>query len=111
MCRRPFCRRSIADAAPPVEFRCFAKVVSGLYFPPKLSIHSSERERSTVNKSASKPKKVVLAYSGGLDTAIIIPWLQENYGCEVIAMIGDVGQQEDRKSTRLNSSHSSTSYA
>ena len=44
---------------------------------------------------APKPKKVVLAYSGGLDTSIIIPWLRENYGCEVIAMIGDVGQQED----------------
>src|SRR5947209_17554204 len=40
-------------------------------------------------------KRVVLAYSGGLDTSIIIPWLKENYGCEVIAMIGDVGQQED----------------
>src|SRR3954465_10828366 len=41
------------------------------------------------------PKKVVLAYSGGLDTSIIIPWLKENYGCEVIAMVGDVGQGED----------------
>jgi argininosuccinate synthase len=42
------------------------------------------------------PKKVVLAYSGGLDTSIIIPWLKENYGgCEVIAMIGDLGQRED----------------
>ncbi len=41
-------------------------------------------------------KKVVLAYSGGLDTSIIIPWLKENYGgCEVIAMIGDLGQKED----------------
>ncbi|MFT9077092.1 argininosuccinate synthase [Ethanoligenens sp.] len=37
-------------------------------------------------------KKVVLAYSGGLDTSIIIPWLKENYGCEVIAMSADVGQ-------------------
>ena len=36
--------------------------------------------------------KVVLAYSGGLDTSIIIPWLKENYGCEVIAVSGDVGQ-------------------
>ncbi|MGZ4838845.1 MAG: argininosuccinate synthase domain-containing protein, partial [Terriglobales bacterium] len=36
-------------------------------------------------------QKVVLAYSGGLDTSIIIPWLKENYGCEVIAMIADVG--------------------
>jgi argininosuccinate synthase len=41
------------------------------------------------------PRKVVLAYSGGLDTSIIIPWLKETYGCEVIAMIGDIGQQED----------------
>ena len=40
-------------------------------------------------------EKVVLAYSGGLDTSIIIPWLKENYACEVIAMVGDVGQGED----------------
>jgi argininosuccinate synthase len=46
------------------------------------------------------PKKVVLAYSGGLDTSIIIPWLKETYGCEVIAMIGDVGQQEDLKAAK-----------
>ncbi|MEE0060366.1 MAG: argininosuccinate synthase, partial [Acutalibacteraceae bacterium] len=43
-----------------------------------------------VNKEV---KKVVLAYSGGLDTSIIIPWLKENYNnCEVIAVSGDVGQ-------------------
>lgn len=47
-----------------------------------------------------KPKKVVLAYSGGLDTSIIIPWLKENYGCEVIAVIGDVGQQEDLEAAK-----------
>jgi argininosuccinate synthase len=35
---------------------------------------------------------VVLAYSGGLDTSIIIPWLRENYGCDVVAMAADVGQ-------------------
>jgi len=46
------------------------------------------------------PKKVVLAYSGGLDTSIIIPWLKETYACEVIAMIGDVGQQEDLKAAK-----------
>jgi argininosuccinate synthase len=40
-------------------------------------------------------KKVVLAYSGGLDTSIIIPWLNEHYGMDVIAMIADVGQGED----------------
>jgi argininosuccinate synthase len=45
----------------------------------------------------AKPKKVVLAYSGGLDTSIIIPWLRENYGCEVIAMAGDIGQGDELK--------------
>jgi argininosuccinate synthase len=53
-----------------------------------------------VNQETYKPKKVVLAYSGGLDTSIIIPWLKENYGCEVIAVIGDVGQQEDLEAAR-----------
>jgi argininosuccinate synthase len=41
------------------------------------------------------PKKVALAYSGGLDTSIIIPWLKENYGCEVVAVCGDIGQGGD----------------
>jgi argininosuccinate synthase len=40
-------------------------------------------------------EKVVLAYSGGLDTSIIIPWLKENCDCDVIAMIADVGQGDD----------------
>ena len=40
-------------------------------------------------------KKCVLAYSDGLDTSIIIPWLKENYGCEVIAVCGDVGQGDE----------------
>ena len=40
-------------------------------------------------------KKVVLAYLGGLDTSIIIAWLKENYGCEVIAVAGDVGQGDE----------------
>jgi argininosuccinate synthase len=42
-----------------------------------------------------KITKAVLAYSGGLDTSIIIPWLKENYGCEVIAFAADVGQNEE----------------
>ncbi len=41
------------------------------------------------------PKRVALAYSGGLDTSAIVPWLVENYGCEVIAVVGDVGQGSD----------------
>jgi argininosuccinate synthase len=42
-----------------------------------------------------KHKKVALAYSGGLDTSIIIPWLKENYGCEVIAVCGNLGQGKE----------------
>jgi len=41
------------------------------------------------------PKKVALAYSGGLDTSIIIPWLKENYHCDVVAVCGDIGQGQD----------------
>ncbi len=42
-----------------------------------------------------KIKKVVLAYSGGLDTSVIMTWLRETYGCEVIAFCADLGQEED----------------
>ena len=42
-------------------------------------------------------KKIVLAYSGGLDTSIILRWLQENYKAEVIAYTSDIGQEIDRK--------------
>lgn len=45
-------------------------------------------------------RKVVLAYSGGLDTSIIIPWLRENYGAEVIAFCADLGQGEDLEAIR-----------
>jgi len=44
------------------------------------------------------PRKVALAYSGGLDTSCIIPWLKERYGCEVIAVAADVGQPDDLSS-------------
>ena len=40
-----------------------------------------------------KQKKIVLAYSGGLDTSIILKWLQENYDAEVIAYTADIGQE------------------
>src|SRR3954468_13286240 len=51
--------------------------------------------RSGCPQGALMPDKVVLAYSGGLDTSIIIPWLKENYSYDVIAMVGDVGQGDD----------------
>ncbi len=44
-----------------------------------------------------KNKKIVLAYSGGLDTSIILKWLQENYNSEVVAYTADIGQEMDRK--------------
>lgn len=43
-------------------------------------------------------KKVVLAYSGGLDTSVIVHWLRKNYGCEVLCFSGDMGQEEDLSS-------------
>ncbi|MFQ6058943.1 MAG: argininosuccinate synthase domain-containing protein, partial [Anaerolineae bacterium] len=42
-----------------------------------------------------KVEKVVLAYSGGLDTSIIVPWLRENYGCEVVTFTANIGQGEE----------------
>ncbi len=48
-------------------------------------------------KDKSKPqvKKVVLAYSGGLDTSVIVPWLKENYGCEVVCFCANIGQGDE----------------
>jgi len=48
-----------------------------------------------MNANKQSVKKVVLAYSGGLDTSAIIPWLKENYECEVIAFAADVGQGDE----------------
>ena len=44
---------------------------------------------------SSNPKRVCLAYSGGLDTSVILRWLIEAYGCEVVAYCADVGQEEE----------------
>ena len=44
-----------------------------------------------------KQRKIVLAYSGGLDTSIILKWLQENYDAEIIAYTADIGQKIDKK--------------
>ena len=44
-----------------------------------------------------KQRKIVLAYSGGLDTSIILKWLQENYNAKVIAFTADIGQKLNRK--------------
>lgn len=60
-----------------------------------------------------KVKKVVLAYSGGLDTSVILKWLQETYECEVVTFTADLGQKEEveparKKLKQLGSSKSSS---
>ncbi|OGO18083.1 MAG: argininosuccinate synthase [Chloroflexi bacterium RBG_16_48_8] len=57
----------------------------------------------------SKINKVVLAYSGGLDTTVIVPWLRENYGCEVICFCADVGQGEELEDLEAKSLSSGAS--
>jgi argininosuccinate synthase len=52
------------------------------------------------NKKTKEIKKVVLAYSGGLDTSVILAWLKENYGCEVITFTADLGQGEELEPAR-----------
>lgn len=54
-------------------------------------------------------KKVVLAYSGGLDTSVIVPWLVENYGCEVVCFTADVGQAEELDGLEEKALHSGAS--
>jgi len=56
--------------------------------------------KTTARAAKSKKDKVILAYSGGLDTTVIIPWLQENYDYDVIAVCIDVGQGDDWKSIK-----------
>ena len=57
-----------------------------------------------------KYNKVVLAYSGGLDTSIIISWLKETYGCEVIAVVGNVGQKDELEGLKALASGASKIY-
>ncbi len=58
------------------------------------------RESESQEAPMQKPKKVVLAYSGGLDTSIILKWLQTEYGCEVITFTADLGQGEELEPAR-----------
>lgn len=79
------------------------KKVTAITAPEKMASEKKATAKTKVVKKITKKKnkkgekkpdklKVVLAYSGGLDTSIIIPWLKENYDCEVIAYAADVGQ-------------------
>jgi argininosuccinate synthase len=55
----------------------------------------AKHQKKAAQQSTQKVKKVVLAYSGGLDTSVIVPWLKNNYGCEVICMCANLGQEEE----------------
>ena len=57
-------------------------------------------QQTQIGSYMSAPKKVVLAYSGGLDTSIILKWLQTEYGCEVITFTADLGQGEELEPAR-----------
>ncbi|KAL8140865.1 hypothetical protein V2J09_006886 [Rumex salicifolius] len=66
-----------------------------VFFIPRAiqAVLSGDREASIKEGGLrGKLNKVVLAYSGGLDTSVIVPWLRENYGCEVVCFTADVGQ-------------------
>jgi argininosuccinate synthase len=56
--------------------------------------------KGSSTSSSQGPRKVVLAYSGGLDTSIILKWLQETYGCEVVTFTADLGQGEELEPAR-----------
>jgi len=65
------------------------------YILPFILFQQAESQVST-----NSIKKVVLAYSGGLDTSVILKWLQETYGCEVVTFTADIGQGEDVEPAR-----------
>jgi argininosuccinate synthase len=84
-----------------------SSVASGRLWPQINSAAQGKRVSKEFNPIKGKQRmtdtqirKVVLAYSGGLDTSIIIPWLKENYGCEIVAMAADVGQGEELEGLR-----------
>jgi len=57
----------------------------------------------SINKNIESIKKVVLAYSGGLDTSVILKWLQDEYNCEVVTFTADLGQGEEIEPARRKS--------
>ncbi|KAF5957325.1 hypothetical protein HYC85_004550 [Camellia sinensis] len=68
---------------------CSNKAIQAVLSSEKETVASSAGSGGVLRK---KLNKVVLAYSGGLDTSVIVPWLRENYGCEVVCFTADVGQ-------------------
>ena len=76
----------------PVPIPVRARAAGSANLAPRVNIHSTPKEKGVVPMSSTSVNKVVLAYSGGLDTSVIVPWLRENYDCEVICFCADIGQ-------------------
>ncbi|MFT4974362.1 MAG: argininosuccinate synthase [Myxococcota bacterium] len=66
---------------------------------------------SEIELMAKQFKKIVCAYSGGLDTSVMIPWLRENYGAEIITYTGDLGQGDDLSGIRQKALNTGASAA
>lgn len=68
--------------------------------PSKSKPSTHSMNSVTTHPKADGPKRVVLAYSGGLDTSIILKWLQDEYQCEVVTFTADIGQGEEIEPAR-----------
>jgi len=87
------------------------RIVVGASEDGLLQNQKSEKIKEKKNmKTNQNLKKIVLAYSGGLDTSVMIPWLKENYsGCEIVAMVGDVGQKDEAEKLKAKALKSGAS--
>lgn len=74
----------------PIPVRARASAPIGLL--PYDTKELTPKEKGMIPMSTTSVNKVVLAYSGGLDTSVIVPWLRENYDCEVICFCANIGQ-------------------
>ena len=76
----------------PIPIPVRARAASSASLPPPIFREHNPQEKGVVPMSNISVNKVVLAYSGGLDTSVIVPWLRENYDCEVICFCANIGQ-------------------
>ena len=77
-----------------ISFNNLIALITGFTLYPAANLEIAE------SYLMASPKKVVLAYSGGLDTSIILKWLQEEKGCEVVTFTADLGQGEELEPAR-----------
>ncbi|TAK73322.1 MAG: argininosuccinate synthase [Aquabacterium sp.] len=89
-------KKTVKPAAPPAATQPAAAPVKAKAAKPAKAAAPAKPAAAP----ASKVKKVVLAYSGGLDTSIILKWLQDQYQCEVVTFTADIGQGEEIEPAR-----------